>query len=155
MVHGSHFLDTLWVSHEYEILLLCTIFKDPKSSNSKRFDLGYPAVSWNLKPYAKFHDVLTDHSLTFALQTDLKSRKHESWSFPRGLLSKQSYLLHTPGFPSYLTAVSSNAVCLEWISGRGGVMATAWDTECENLNQKVPSVHTQQQTVTYLPYSLK
>lgn len=94
-------------------------------------------------------------SLTFTLQTDLKNRKHESWSFPRGLLSKQSYLLHTPGFPSYLTAVSSNAVCLEWISGRGGVMATAWDTECENLNQKVPLVHTQRQTVTYLPYSLK
>lgn len=37
-----------------------------------RFDLGYPAVSWNLKPYAKFRDVFKDHSLTVSLQTDLK-----------------------------------------------------------------------------------
>lgn len=110
MVPGSHFLDTLWVSYEYEILLLCTIIKDPKSSNSKRFDLGYPAVSWDLKPYAKFHDVFTGNSLTFALQTDLKIRKHESWSFPRGLLSKQSYLFISHPRISYLPDSSVSGV---------------------------------------------
>lgn len=59
----------------------------------------------------------------------LKHRKHESRSFPWGLLSKRSYLFHTPGFPIYLTAVFSNAACLEWISGKGWVMTTVWETK--------------------------